>query len=354
MLHADLKATVGELEIDLAFDVPAGEVLALVGPSGAGKTSVLRMLAGLLRPSDGIVRCSEELWVDTATGVMVPAEDRRCGCVFQDYALFGHMSAWRNVAYGMDDGGRSSRRERAVAALERLGIADLADARPTTLSGGERQRVALARALARRPSLLLLDEPLSALDVTSHAQAGRELSATLHDLGVPAVLVTHDFMEAALAADQLAVIDRGQIVQKGSASELAARPLSEFVADFTGANVLRGNATARADGLTEVSLDGGGTIVSVDQARGAVAVGVHPWEIAIEADGERSAGSAQNHLPAEIATITTIANRMRLGLQTPQPLVAEVTGLSVARMHLEPGTRVTATWKAAATRLISV
>jgi molybdate transport system ATP-binding protein len=354
MLAVELRSRLGALELNVAFDVPAGTCLALAGPSGAGKTTILRMIAGLARPDNGRIECGGELWLDTRAAVNLAPERRRCGYVFQDYALFGHLSAWRNVAYGLDGVPRGERRARAVELLERFGIAGLADARPATLSGGERQRVAVARALARRPDVLLLDEPLAALDVSSRAHAGRELTSVLAELGVPSVLVTHDFMEAALTGDRIAVIDGGQIVQTGSAGELAAEPATPFVADFTGANVLRGEAHQRDDGLTEVALHGGGTVVSTDTAGGAVAVGVHPWEIAIEPPGAAHAGSAQNHLGAEVTSVTAIGNRVRIGLASPQPLVAEVTGAAVDRLALAPGARVTATWKAAATRLLAL
>lgn len=354
MLAVELRTRVGALELDVAFDVPAGTCLALAGPSGAGKTTILRMIAGLARPGHGRIECGGELWLDTRTRVDLAPERRRCGYVFQDYALFGHLSVWRNVAYGLDEMPRAQRRVRALDLLERFGIAGLADARPATLSGGERQRVALARALARRPDVLLLDEPLAALDVSSRAHAGRELTSVLAELGVPSVLVTHDFMEAALTGDRIAVIDDGRIVQTGTADELAAEPATPFVADFTGANVLRGEAHRRADGLTEVTLDGGGTVVSTDTVSGSAAVGVHPWEIAIEPHGTASAGSAQNHLAAEVTSVTAIGNRVRIGLASPQPLVAEVTGAAVERLALIPGARVTATWKAAATRLLAI
>lgn len=357
MLAVELKKRVGTVELDVAFEVGAGECLVLAGPSGCGKTSVLRMIAGLLRPERGRVSCGDAVWLDTdggnrRGGVNVPVELRRCGFMFQDYALFGHMSVWRNVAYGLNELPRRKRRARALELLERFGVARLAGERPGVLSGGERQRVALARALARRPAALLLDEPLSALDVTARGHAGRELTATLAELGVPSVLVTHDFMEAALTGDRIGVLDGGRLVQTGTADELSAVPRSAFVADFTGANVLRGSARPGAGGLTTVRLEGGGEIASVDSAEGAVAVSVHPWEIALEPPGSPAAGSAQNHLDAEVTSVTAVGNRVRVALATPQSLVAEITAPANERLKLVPGARATASWKAAATRLL--
>jgi molybdate transport system ATP-binding protein len=327
--------------LDLALEVAEGECVALAGPSGAGKTTVLQTVAGLFTPERGVVECGAS-WLDTARAINLAPERRRCGYVFQDYALFPTMSAWRNVAYA--GGGKA----RAHALLERFGLSGRADARPAELSGGERQRVALARALARDPAVLLLDEPLSALDPRTRAAAARELIAVLKETGVPSLLVTHDFAEAAQFGDRVGVLDGGAIVQLGTAAELSARPASAFVADFTGAVVLTGVATRRGD-LTEVALDGGGMIVSTDVATGPVGASLYPWEIVLEA-GE-APSSAQNHVHAEVVSITEIGGRARVALRAGQPLVAEVTVASVAALGLEPGARVTATWKAAATRL---
>jgi molybdate transport system ATP-binding protein len=344
VLRVELQTTRAGLE--LALSVPEGECLALAGPSGAGKTTVLQTVAGLFRPERGLVSSGADVWLDTARGVELRPEQRRCGYVFQDYALFGHLSAWRNVAYGLSGG---SRRARALALLERFGLSSRADARPAQLSGGERQRVAVARALAREPRVLLLDEPLSALDPRTRASAARELIAVLRDTGVPALLVTHDFAEAALLGDRVGVLDGGTIVQLGPAAELSARPASAFVADFTGAVVLTGVASPGRDGLTSVLLDGGGTIVSTDALSGPVGASLYPWEIVLEAGSAPS--SAQNHLTAEVVSITEIGGRARVGLQAGQPLVAEVSVVAVRDLGLAPGARVTATWKAAATRL---
>jgi molybdate transport system ATP-binding protein len=352
MLSLELEARVGAVELDLSLEVPDGGCLALAGPSGAGKTSVLRAVAGLLRPRRGRVACGGEAWLDTAAGIDLAPERRRCGYVFQDYALFGHLNAWRNVAYGLRGVPRARRRSEAVALLERFGVAPLADVRPARLSGGERQRVSLARALASRPRALLLDEPLAALDARSAAAAGRALAELLRELRVPALLVTHDFAEAALLGDVVAVLDAGRIVQRGSAAQLAGAPASAFVADLTGAVVLRGRARRDADGLTRVALDGGGEVVAPAPATGEVAVSVHPWEIALEPAGSARSGSARNRLDVEVLSVTQIGNRVRVGLAAPQPLAAELTGASAAQLGLAPGTRAVASWKAAATRVM--
>jgi molybdate transport system ATP-binding protein len=354
LLEVDVRTTVGDLDLEVALDVEPGRCLALAGPSGAGKSTVLRIVAGLLRPERGSVRCASQTWLDTEASINLPPEERRCGYVFQDYALFEHLSAWQNVAYGLRSLPRSERRERAEALLARFGLEARAEARPRTLSGGERQRVAMARALAREPEALLLDEPLAALDARTRASAARELAALPRDAKVPAILVTHDFTEAAILGDRVAIIDQGHVIQRGTPGELAAAPASAFVADFTGAVVLNGIARNRADGLTIVDLDGGGQIASTDSAEGRVAASVYPWEIVIEPASAPNVGSARNRLPAEVLTVTAVGGRVRLGLSATQPLAAEVSEAAVRDLDLKVGTHVAAAWKAAATRLIKV
>jgi molybdate transport system ATP-binding protein len=340
-----------ELELDVELHVGGNGCAAIVGPSGAGKSTVLRIIAGLRRPDPGRVVLGEEVWLDSGRGIDLRPEERACGFMFQDYALFPHLSAWRNVAFGMP-GPRSDRRRRALEQMRRFGVEGLADARPASLSGGERQRVALARSLARDPSVLLLDEPLSALDSRTRAYAGRELVAALRGARALAIVVTHDFSEAALLAEQIFVMDDGRIVQRGTAAELSARPASAFVADFAGSVVLSGTARPVARGLTEIELDGGGTLNSTDLIRGPVVALVFPWEISLEPADAASTGSALNRLPVEVVSVTEIGNRVRVGMSAPQPLVAEVTAESTRSLGLRPGVRATATWKATATRLV--
>jgi molybdate transport system ATP-binding protein len=346
-----------ELRLSLALDVPAGRCLAVAGPSGAGKTSALRIAAGLIRPESGRVALGEEVWLDTGAGIDVAPERRRCGYLFQDYALFPHLRAWQNVAYALRDLPRRERRGRAEEVLERFGVRQIAEAHPRTLSGGERQRVALARALAREPRALLLDEPLAALDARTRARAARELAVTLRHAGVPTLLVTHDFLEAATLGDEVGVIDAGRIVQRGTPADLAAAPRSAFVADFTGAVVMTGTARTRSDGATAVELDGGKTpavVASLDPGSGRVAVSVFPWEITLLPASVQATGSAQNHLPARVASVTAVGNRVRVGLDAVQAITAEVTAAAAEDLRLAPGTGVVAAWKAAATRLVEL
>jgi molybdate transport system ATP-binding protein len=325
---------------DLAVDLEVGRSASvLVGPSGAGKTTILRAIAGLLRPESGRVALGERVWLDTEHGVNVPPEERSVGLVFQEYALFPHLSVRRNVAYGA--------REDVDELLERFRLASLADARPGELSGGERQRVGLARALARRPAVLLLDEPLSALDAQTRAHVREELRVLLDELDIPTLVVTHDFADAAALARRVSVLVDGQVLQTGAPEDLIAAPANPFVADFAGGNLLVGTARPASDGLTEVELAGGLRVRSTDPARGRVGVLVYPWEIAVAF--EEPQDSTQNHLRGEVASLVPVANRMRVRIG---PLTAEITASSAERLGLRRGLRVVASFKAAGTRLL--
>jgi molybdate transport system ATP-binding protein len=339
-LHAELSHPLRSFDLELTLEVGAG-TLALVGPSGAGKSSVLRAIAGLLRPRSGRITLDGVTWLDTARRVDVTPERRSVGLVFQDYALFPHLSVRRNVAYGARNRGAVD------GLLERFRIGSLADARPGEISGGERQRVALARALARNPDVLLLDEPLSALDSHTRATVRGELHDLLAELGLPVILVTHDFEDAATLADRVGVVVEGRVRQVGTPSELVAAPSDPFVARFTGANLVPGAATPDARGLTEVVLDVGGTMWSVDPVAGRVALTVYPWEVALSRNVPDD--SAVNHLRAPIARITPLGNRARVAVG---PLVAEVTTASVERLALRVGEPVVASFKATAARLL--
>jgi molybdate transport system ATP-binding protein len=355
MLRLAAETTGDGPVLDVALEVAPGRCLAIAGPSGAGKTTLLRIVAGLARPERGEVRAGGAVWLDTRRSIDVAAEHRRTGFVFQDYALFPHLSARDNVAYPMRNESRARRDARADELLARLGIEpDTARRKPADLSGGERQRVAVARALARDPAVVLLDEPLSALDPRTRAHAARELAAALEGIAAPSLLVTHDFTEAATLGDEVAVIDRGRIVQRGTPQHLAAEPASAFVADFTGAVVLTGHAGRGPGGLTAVALDGGGSALSTDTGTGMVGVSVYPWEIGLEPVATEAIGSLQNRLRARVVTVTPLGNRVRVGLAAPQALTAEITATSAAQLGLAPGDEVVAAWKATATRLVAL
>jgi molybdate transport system ATP-binding protein len=326
--------------LELTLTVGA-ETVALVGPSGAGKSSVLRTVAGLLRPERGLVTFGSETWLDRQRGIDVPPERRRVGLVFQEYALFPHLDVSRNVAFGARD------RRIVPDLLERLRIGDLASARPAELSGGERQRVALARALAREPDVLLLDEPLSALDAHTRLAVRAELHEFLGELRMPTLLVTHDFEDAATLADRVGVLVDGRVLQLGSPQELVGSPSDPFVASFTGANVLQGVAAPGRAGLTEVTLDEGGVVWTTDPGTGRVAVAVYPWEVALAR--EAADDSAVNHVRAPVRSVVSLGNRVRVRVG---PLTAEVTAASVERLRLAEGEVVVASFKATGARLL--
>jgi molybdopterin-binding protein len=327
-LALDFALPLRAFELSLAVDVD--RTVALVGPSGAGKSSVLRVAAGLVRPARGFVRLDGEDWTP------LPPERRSVGLVFQDYALFPHLDVRGNVAYAGEPDGL----------LERLRIAHLARAKPAELSGGERQRVALARALARRPKVLLLDEPLAALDAHTKAEVRHELAELLRELRLPTLLVTHDYEDAAALADEVGVLVDGRLRQLAAPSELGARPRDGFVASFTGANLLHGEAHATG-GLTQVQLRDGTCVYSTDDASGAVGVVVYPWDVSLAR--EHAADSALNVLRGEIASVVEVGNRVRVRVG---PLTAEVTASSAQRLGLRDGGRVYATFKATGTRLV--
>ncbi len=334
-LRLDLTVPTRSFELELALEL-GRETVALVGPSGAGKTTVLRAVAGLVRPSRGIVECDGHVWFGRGTNLR--PEQRSVGFVFQEYALFPHLSVEQNVGFG---GGAVD------GLLDRLGIAHLARAKPRELSGGERQRVALARALARQPSVLLLDEPMSALDAHTRSLVRAELHDLLRELRLPTLLVTHDFEDAAALADRIGVLVDGQLRQLGTPGDLLGAPADPYVARLAGANVVAGEASPGRDGLTAVALGGGGTIYATDEAKGRVDVVLYPWDVTLARQPPRD--SALNHLRGEILSVVTLGNRARVRL--PQ-LTAEVTAASVERLELEPGQEIVATFKATATRIL--
>jgi molybdate transport system ATP-binding protein len=336
-LHVDFARALRAFRLELELEVDG--VVALAGPSGAGKSTVLRTIAGLSKPDSGLVALGGTVWFDSETKTDLRPEDRSVGFVFQDYALFPHMSVADNVAYG---GGRGS-----SDLLARFGIEQLARLKPAELSGGERQRVALARALARDPGVLLLDEPLAALDAHTRAQVRGELRGLLKGLDLPTLVVTHSFEDAAALTDSIGVLVDGRLVQTGTAADLVAAPTTPFVADFTGANLLTGRARAAGDGLTEIVLADGTLIVSTDRLTGEVGAVVHPWEVGIAR--AQPLDSMQNHVRGAIESLVPVANRIRIRVG---PLTAEITAESAARLGLEPGDEVVASFKASGTRLI--
>jgi molybdate transport system ATP-binding protein len=317
-VHVALRAFA--LDVDLTV---GAEALAIVGPSGAGKTTLLRCVSGLRRPGAGRIALGSAVWFDADRGIDLPPERRSVGLVPQHYALFPHMTVRDNVGFGG--------RDRVDELLRRLRIDHLAAERPARLSGGERQRVALARALAREPDVLLLDEPLAALDPHTRTAIRGELLDLLGRLSLPTILVTHDFRDAAALADRIAVVLDGRVHQTGSTTDLLERPADAFVAAFTGANLLTGIAEGR-----EVVLEGGVRIRTATDAHGPVGIAIQPWEITVAgaagADGRDSIGGAdgRNSIAGAVEAVVASGDRVRVRIAG---LEAEVDAAAAAGLR---------------------
>jgi len=338
-LRADIQVNRDGFVLDVELTASPGETVAVLGPNGAGKTTLLRALAGLI-PIRGHVELEGEVLDDSRTRTHVPTEERRVGLVFQDHVLFPHMTVLKNVAFGL----RRDASATARAWLERSGLGEKAGTMPRALSGGQAQRVALLRTLVTDPRLLLLDEPLSALDVSIRAEVRRELSRQLTGFKGVRILVTHDPLEAMALADRLLVLEQGKIVQDGSPGEVTARPRSRFVADLAGVNLLRGDG--RGD---HIELDGGEILTTPESGGGRVFAVIHPRAVALYL--ARPEGTPRNVWRATAEDLDLQGERVRVRLSGPVPLVAEVTPAAVRDLHLDSGADV---WVAVKATEISV
>lgn len=343
MLDAAIGVRVGELDLDVELSVDDGEVVALLGPNGAGKTTALRAVAGLLPLQRGRIVLDGTVLDEPAAGTFVPTGDRPIGVVFQDYLLFPRMTALDNVAFGLRARGRSKHDARAEAAgwLGRLGVGDHAGAKPRALSGGQAQRVALARALATDPRLLLLDEPLAALDASARIQVRAELRRHLATFAGARLLVTHDPLDAVVLADRLVIIEGGRVTQSGTPADVTARPGSRYVAELVGINLLLG--TASGDRHVRVGATGELTVAEPPPA-GEVAIAIRPQAVTLHR--HQPEGSARNTWRATIAEVEPDRERVRVRLAGDLAVVAEVTTAAVAELDLVPGAEIWATVKA--------
>lgn len=337
-LRADFGLTRGSLHLGIELVVNVGETVALVGPNGAGKTSCLHAIAGLLRVERGRIALGEEVLDGGPGGPFVPPEARGVGLVFQDHLLFPHLSALENIAFGLRARGMARQQARRTAAtwLERVGLLGHAEARPAALSGGQAQRVALARALATSPRLLLLDEPLSAVDASAKLDLRRDLRSHLRDFAGVRLLVAHGAVDAFALADRIAVIEGGRVVQIGSVVEICSRPRSRYVADLVGLNCFRG--TVRA-GVLELG-NGAGLVVAIAADGPAIAT-VHPRAVALFR--ARPAGSPRNVWAAPVLGVEPAIDCVRVQIGGALPLVAEITPAAVKDLGLAPGSE---TWVA--------
>lgn len=340
-LEASIRLTLGPLDLDMELTIEEGEVVALLGPNGAGKTTLLRAMAGLVPFRSGHVRLDGKVLEDTATNQYVPTERRPIGFVFQDYLLFPHLNVLDNVAFGLRSRGmpRGVAAQKAVAWLDRVGLKSYAGAKPSELSGGQRQRVALARALAPDPRLLLLDEPLAALDVTTRAEVRRDLKRHLASFRGIRLVVTHDPLEAVALADRLIVMEKGRLVQTGVPAEVTERPRSQYVADLVGVNLLRGEADQGS-----VRMPGGMVVAAAGAESGDVFAVIHPRAVAIHRS--RPEGSPRNVWPGRASHIELMGNRVRVRIDGEVPLVAEVTPSALKELDLVEGGEVWLSFKA--------
>ena len=340
-LEARIVRTLGSFHLDVDLATKHGETVAVLGPNGSGKTTLFRCLAGLLPIDDGRIELDGEPLDDAATDTFVRPEQRPVAVVFQDYLLFPNLSALENVAFGLRARGVTKQHARAQAHdwLARVGLADHADHRPGALSGGQAQRVALARALATEPRLLLLDEPLAALDAGSRGEVRRDLRRHLTTFDGVRLLVTHDPVDAYALADRIVILEHGRVVQTGTFDHVTAHPRSRYVADLIGVNLLTGNG---ANGTITTST--GGHIVPADPVDGAIFAVIQPHSIALYPTPPD--GSPRNVWPAAVADVDRLADRVHVRLTGEVPLVAEITAAALDALALQPGDRIWATVKA--------
>jgi len=385
MLQASLDTHLNTFHLELSFSADAGKTTVLLGESGAGKSTVLRLLAGLLHPQRGHISLDSVTYFDSEQRIAIPPQERPIGYVFQDYALFPHLSTFENVAFGL----RAQRlprhliHRRVGEALEQVHLTGLDERRPAQLSGGQQQRVAIARALVLQPQLLLLDEPLAALDVQTRREVRQELRHIQAQVGITTVLVTHQYLEALLFGYHILVLDHGQLVQQGSQGDLLQHPRSSYVAELVGTNFFRGRVVrCETNTICTIQLYGnGGQPVKIsasleehtpaDQlpAAGEEAfVVVDPRSITLYQTAPDA--SARNIFHGEIVQLLRLGTpaaaagngddgrvRVSILLDTPANstlsptlLTAEITGASAGRMQLSEGKSVYATFKATEAR----
>jgi len=332
MLDVDIQLRLSRLTLDVAFTVAAGEVLALLGPNGSGKSTTLRALVGLLPLAGGRVVLDGTVLEDPAQHVKVPPEKRPIGLMFQDYLLFPHLTAVENVAFGLRARGidKKAAREKAAQTMARLGLDGLAEAKPGSMSGGQQQRVAMARALVTDPKLLLLDEPLAALDVSTKTDVRRLLREVLRQSHAANVLVTHDLLDAVALGDRMVVIQDGGIVQTGTPAEVTAQPRSRYVADLVGVNLLRGTANG-----TVLELDGGGRLTCAEPATGPLLAVIAP--AAVSVSRPQPEGGQDNIWPGQISAVDLMGDRVRVRTEGKPAITAEVPPAAVDELKLDDG-----------------
>jgi len=380
MLDAQFEILLGSFHLDMHFSSESGKTTVILGESGSGKSTVLRLIAGLLKPDKGHFVLDDETYVDTAQHFELPPQERPIGYVFQEYVLFPHLSVFDNVAFGLRMQGGISRqeiRQRVGEALEQVHLVGYDDRRPRQLSGGQQQRVAIARALALKPQLLLLDESLSALDIQTRREVEQELRQILSSLQLTTVMVSHQYIDALLFGDQIIVLDHGKVIQQGSHLDLLLNPHSEYIAEMVGVNLLKGRVVSTDASLFHtISLSQSDEkrleviALSQDDTQHAtkltpqqeVSVVVDPRHITLHQS--KPEGSARNILRGEIIQIVPISatfsetekkmeGLMRVSMLIDPalpPLTADITISSSTQMDLSQGKVIYASFKATETR----
>ncbi|MEO8292768.1 MAG: ABC transporter ATP-binding protein [Actinomycetota bacterium] len=350
-LEVDVRVAAGAFTVEAAFAAGPGTV-ALLGPNGAGKSTLVAAIAGLRPPDRGRIVLDGRVLDDAADVVHVPPEDRRIGVVFQDRLLFPHLSALDNVAFPLRAGGasRSDARARAAGHLESMAPDVRPDARPPDLSGGEQQRVALARALVTEPRLLLLDEPLAALDVAARTAVRRILREVVAAFEGPCVLVTHDPVDALTLAARVVVVEDGHVTQSGTPDELRRAPRSSYAAALVGTNLFRGSVEPLEPGVGRLRARDGELLVPwTGAAAGDVVALLDPVDVALHL--LLPEGSPRNVVEGRVTEIVIEGTRARVRVDGRPSLVAEITPGSVQRLGLREGDRVWASFKTVEVRV---
>jgi molybdate transport system ATP-binding protein len=351
-----LRAVVADRQLEVEFSVSAGEVLAVLGPNGAGKSTALHVIAGLLRPDEGMVRLGDRVLTDTAAGVNVATHDRRVGLLLQDPLLFPHMSVAANVAFGPHSrrgifrsaraGERAQEKSKALRWLREVDAEQFADRKPRQLSGGQAQRVAIARALAAQPDVLLLDEPLTGLDVAAAAAIRAVLRAVVMRSGCAVILITHDLLDVFTLADRVLVLESGKIAEIGPVAEVLTAPRSHFGARIAGVNLVNGTIGPDGSLHTRSGAHWYGTPaqdLGKELAGGQDAIAVFP-PTAVAVYREPPHGSPRNSVELTVAEVDVRGSAVLVrGSEQPDGapgLAAEITVDAAAELRLTPGERV--------------